>query len=235
MKISIAVPQSAISNIKTKAMRIAVVIPSRGRPNQLGRAIDSIGDAAQVYVGLERGDPQPHPVAPVLLFPDDTPTTFKWNALADYAVSHGADIVILGADDILFETRGWDEMLRERFVRFSDRILAVGFNDGRSHGAVPHYAVSKEWIAALGYFCPPIFHHWCVDTWTESVGHRIGRFQYAHDIMVRHDTVKLTGVIDETHARIRRGVWHERDKSLFGMSEHYREADAAILRRLTRA
>lgn len=215
-------------------MRIAVCIPSYGRPDKCRVAVESaLLGGAVVCLGLDAADPaKPKYRQPYHVFPADAPTTWKWNKLAEDALGLGADIIVLGSDDIVFETPQWANMLRQRVRQFPDRILAVGFNDGRAKGSVPHYAVTREWIDGIGYFCPPIFHHWCVDIWTQSIGARIGRYQYAEDIVVRHDTVKITGKVDRTHSRIREGVWHPRDMSLYSMSEHYRAADAEKLRKL---
>lgn len=156
----------------------------------------------------------------------DVATAWRWN---DTAKRTDADIYILGSDDIEFATPGWDDRLRNLFAKYPDGILCVGFNDGREEGATPHYAVSKQWLEVLGYFANPIFFHWYVDTWTVDVAKRINRYVYASDILLKHNTCKLDGKFDETHKRIRRDGWNDRDRSVWESTERYREADATAL------
>ena len=219
-------------------MTIACIIPTRGRPKGLVRTVDSIRGQAVAYIGLDRTDPHFPAYATNLgktfVFGDD-PTTLKWNIMAAQAIEDGHDTLVLASDDVVFETPGWGTKLEALMTRHLDGIFCVGFNDGCEIGATPHYAVRREWVRALGHFCPPIFHHWGVDSWTTDVARVIGRYHYAVDIMARHLTVKLSGRFDETHDRIRVDkCWWGRDMNMLTTLGRYREADATALRSVMR-
>lgn len=216
-------------------MKIAVCVPTRGRPEGLKALMSSLNDAA-AYVGFDKTDPdigkyeKPEVDGQhiAMLFGDD-PTSWKWNLLARKAIEDGAEILILGADDIVFETPNWEELVREEFRKWPDRIGCVGFADGRSPDGIPHFALHKNWVMALNYFLPPFFYHWGVDTWTVDIARAVGRMNHATNIMCRHKTVKLTGQFDETHVRIRRGPLWARDQFLMKF-DRYKQADIAAIR-----
>jgi hypothetical protein len=116
-----------------------------------------------------------------------------WNLLAKH---YPAPLMMLAADDMIFETPGWDEMFLEAYEK--QNLCCIVTQDGRGEKSWPHYTVSEEWVEALGYFAPPWFLHWCVDTWTTDLARKAGLLVHLSNVMVRHEKAR-----DATFQRIR--------------------------------
>ena len=125
-------------------------------------------------------------------------TCLSWNLMSEKA-SH--DIVMLMGDDVQVRTRNWDQLIVDEFNKYEDKILMVIPNDGRSNKlartrhlkqeryfiskqpiliedepfGAPHFALHKNWINTVGYLAPPLFWHWYVDTWTQTVARKLNR------------------------------------------------------------
>ncbi len=118
-------------------VRISVLIPTRKRPQLLERMLESLVPTAE----------HPEALEVVVCIDDDDDETLaldldrwsvkrivgprqsmgKLNAIC-YARSTG-DIVILGNDDIVVRTQGWDERIREAARRFPDSVYLLYPND----------------------------------------------------------------------------------------------------------
>jgi hypothetical protein len=125
--------------------------------------------------------------------------------MADKA-SH--DIVMLMGDDVQVQTKGWDQLIADEFLRYEDRILMVVPSDGRDKGTkehgdetmlwpddplpAAHFAVHKNWTNTLGYLAPPFFWHWHVDTYTQKVARKLNRCLYLPTV-----TFKAKKIIDD--------------------------------------
>ena len=194
-------------------MIINLLCPTRGRPDKFKRMVDSayatalnsddvnvtgytyeddISDYGEtdefIYSGAESSGRGAGPY---------------WNILASHCFYKNMDteLFMLIGDDCVFETQGWDDMLRAEANKYPDGIFAIAPNDKRSGGA-PHFVVSNKWIETLGYFVHPAFQHFCVDTWTEYLARAVGRFIYMPDVIVSHQKAAEQHY-DETADRIR--------------------------------
>lgn len=191
--------------------KIAILCPTRGRPEQFRRMVDSVNRTAKnavVFSGSNGNDDyvQHH-------FPIDYPTCMMWNELCAIALlNKDTKLFMLGADDTIFSTPCWDEALIDHYSNLENKIHVYAFQDSRDPDGTPHPVVTREWIDALGYFMPPIFLHWYVDTWTVELAKRCGVFTHMKDYLLVHDKPSDKGMADETHSRIRKMGWHERDK-----------------------
>jgi hypothetical protein len=100
-----------------------------------------------------------------------------WNQLARRA---SGDILMLAADDIVFITPGWSEMIEEAFADCPDKILCVHGDDlgpnGKTFATLP--LVSRRWVETVGYFTPPGFSGDFSDTWLNDVADMIGRKKF---------------------------------------------------------
>lgn len=133
-------------------------------------------------------------------------TCYSWNQCATKAKN---DYVMLMGDDVIFETPEWDRLIVDQYEKYDDKILMVIPNDGRKNGTAksqpkknyinsnepvligdesfgaPHFVLHKNWINTLGYFAPPIFWHWYVDTWTQKVSRKVNRCLYMPNVVCR--------------------------------------------------
>ena len=100
-----------------------------------------------------------------------------WNALVPYA---NGDIFMLCADDVIFRTPGWAQVVEDAYAACPDKILCTHGDDlhpnGKTFATLPF--VSRKWTQTLGYFTPDGFTcDWC-DTWIQDIADMIGRKQF---------------------------------------------------------
>lgn len=205
---------------------IAILVPSRGRPEQLKRMIDSAvatsstdihfliaynDDEAESYTQCQR-ERGGRVVVSFYPMPDNLPTAHKWNLLADKAMTASFKLFMLGADDMIFATPCWDEALINHYNSLDKKQHVYHLQDSRDKDGTPHPIMTREWIEMLGYFVPPIFLHWYIDSWTVQLAEQNWCFTHLRDYELIHDKPSDKGNPDETHSRIRNWGWNERDK-----------------------
>lgn len=194
---------------------IAILTPTRGRPEQYRRMVDSAFGTSEkniyVYSGSNGGDNYAD-----TQFPVDIPTCYMWNDLAKQALENESNrFFMLGADDMLFATPGWDRALQDHYDALENKIHVYHLQDSRDLNGTPHPIVTREYIKAMGYFLPPIFLHWYVDTWTVALAKEVGCFTHMKDYILIHDKASDKGKADETHNHIRQMGWTMRDRDLW--------------------
>lgn len=168
-------------------MKISLLIASRGRPVELLRTlretdkrIANIEDTT-ISVALDDDDD---------LLPEklESHSHLKWDVAAREdslgakynraARNAPADIYILGADDNIFLTPGWDDLVREKMAEFTDGLGFVYF--GRLDGALPtQMAAPHRLIEEQGFLFPEHFPVWFHDTWIDEIAHACGRILWA--------------------------------------------------------
>lgn len=227
-------------------MIIDILCPTRGRPNLARRMYDSACDTAKYpdylrfWFYLSDNDPVYENANGLPFLGDlkskvssftgkDAPTSLMWNYLAKEAYKANGDLFLLMGDDVIFETEGWDEIYRNSVRSIHDGIFVIAPNDGRGSG-VPHPCVSRRWIETLKYFVNPVFLHWGVDSYTEKLAHKVGRFISLPNVSIKHAKVGEAIPSDDTHKRIRSGVWHERDMEVIKLMDRYIDTDVQLLR-----
>ncbi len=65
----------------------------------------------------------------------------------------------------------------------------------------PHFAVHRNWMKALGYFVPPFFWHWYVDTYNQTVAKKLGRCFYLTKTLIQ-----AKKVFDDTAILVRKNL-----------------------------
>lgn len=214
--------------------KIALLCPTRGRPQQIYRMIRSVERTTttpvMVSLYLSNDDPAlPEYDKLNLTLDDDTiamvgpsaTTVHAWNKLAVDPLLKDVKLFMLGADDIVFETPGWDAALIKHYEGLENKIHVYHLQDSRDADGTPHPIVTREWINALGYAFPPIFLHWYVDTWTVGIASSVDAFTHLKGFSLVHDKLSDRGTPDETHNRIRRAGWHSRDKHVNDTCGHF--------------
>ena len=123
-------------------MSISLLLPSRKRPVQIRRMIESARDTATFPDRVEvvaRFDEDDHGSAEearkcgavVIIGPRHREITRMWNECFD--VCHGS-IVQQSNDDQVIVGKGWDVMVQNAFDEVPDKILLVHGNDTLGHG-----------------------------------------------------------------------------------------------------
>lgn len=213
---------------------IALLCPTRARPEKCKRMIESVRATTTtpivIYLAISAQDKPDYAVMPndprvsvVQLTMPDYPTCHKWNKLASIAMTQtDASLFMLAADDMIFTTPCWDEALLKEYNKTPH---VYHLRDSRDENGTPHPIVTREYIDAMGYFLPPIFLHWFVDSWTVAIAKANDCFTHLKDYMLVHDKPSDRGQGDETHTRIRIMGWNERDTWVSVNCQHFLELE----------
>jgi len=233
-------------------MKLAILTPTRGRPHRMKTFNDSVRSLANnndnviIYYYIDNDDPklEEYKTIDILhrdksVFHVDIPQSISisWNIIAKQAIDDGADVLIMGNDDLVYETQNWDSLLEVELQKFPDNIYCMWMNDRLAQGkwcAFP--IVSKEWFNCLGYFTPGIFKFGYNDTWVWDIGKKLNRCHYIPHIIARHDHIsKNPKLMDDTYQRVRTGkqgnLFHK-DGRIFTATEDDRIKEAQLLREL---
>lgn len=228
---------------------IAILTPTRARPGRLDTFVNSVYATASnpervwMYNYIDEDDPRTKAYEDYARRQHDNSTnllgesqsvSISWNVIAQFATSHlerPADILIMGNDDLVYKTDGWDNIIEEETKKFPDDIYCMYMEDlinGEEHCAFP--IVSKKWYTTLGYFTPGVFNFGYNDTWVFDIAKKIGRTHFIPNAVNEHMhfTAGKSGM-DDTYNRNRtqeRGNLYEKDKVIFEDTEKDRQADA---------
>lgn len=210
---------------------ISILTPSRSRPQlaqrMMNSALATAGTPIEIHFWLNNDDPD-LPQYQSFLTPDqytvgaNQSTSYSWNLMAAKAKN---DILFLVGDDAQFVTENWVDIVIKAFSMYSDRIACVYPRvPTLSRKKNPHFCLHRNWVNALGFFLPPHFYHWYVDTYIREVAQRIGRFHCLENFEMPIEHVR-----DQVHDAYHRSWQRERDDWLWTRTERYRESDAATL------
>jgi hypothetical protein len=223
---------------------ISLLVPTRGRPDQLREMWHSAIDTAVDPDGLElvaRVDSDDrsydelrnHGSRGQVRWLDGPRVVLSemWNEA--YQHSHG-EIVMHCADDIRFRTPAWDLHVNTAFDRQPDKVLFVYGRDGvHDQNLGTHGFLHRTWPETVGYFVPPYFSSDYNDLWLHQVAMRIGRLHYVPEIYTEHLHPAVNkGQLDQTHReRLERGRRDNVDQ-LYADYAPQRELDTEKLRKV---
>jgi len=228
---------------------IAILTPTRARPGRLDTFVNSVYETSAnpervfCYNYIDEDDPRSKAYDDYAEMQHDNSTnlvgesqsvSLSWNILAKFAAEHlerPADILIMGNDDLVYRTQGWDTIVEEESNKFSDEIYCMWMEDlinGEKHCAFP--IVSKKWYTTVGYFTPGVFNFGYNDTWVFDVAKRVGRTHFIPNAVNEHMHFTAgKSSMDDTYERNRtqqRGNLYEKDKVIFEETASKRQEDA---------
>lgn len=186
-------------------MKITLLSPVRQRPEGIKAFWNSIvastmvPEKLSVIFGVDDDDhvafttarelPQDRCRCLVVQFDNRTAgpgTTRRWNILMQHA-PQDTDIFGPGSNDSVFQTLSWDNMVRDAFKQWPDRIGLVHGNDcNNGEKLATHFFLSKQWCETLGYYVPENYHHYYVDNFVQEVATRLGRLRYIPNMITEH-------------------------------------------------
>lgn len=167
---------------ENKPELISILCPTRGRPVEFKRMVDSARGLATHARRIE-----------IVAYHDEDDTSGyyglnkiqwikgprivlseMWNEC--YRASRG-EILMHCGDDIVFRTAGWDVIVREAFRDSPDKILLVHGDDMSPNTDVlaTHGFLHRRWVETVGYFVPPYFSSDWNDVWLTEVADHVGR------------------------------------------------------------
>lgn len=173
-----------------------MLCPSRARPDDLRRLCTSINttaknkDKVEILAYLDQDDLDTNEEE----FKDiDNLRFFRgprvWMSHAQnflYCQSKG-EIIMACADDFVFRTHSWDEIIWQEFAKYEDRIILIFGNDLGIHaGKLPtHFFLHRN--------IPEILGTWVMqgraslwDLWAFDVFSQIKRVLYLRDVEIEH-------------------------------------------------
>jgi len=170
-------------------MMITVIIPTRGRPGRVAATVNSLYATCAAPESINvivRQDEDDHLIAN---FPSCVNVKIG-PRIKDLSQAYNEccpdeGLVMLGADDILFETSNWDKIVRQAYS--GKWQSGVVFGDDCSPGANvfgTHPVISQDLIKKVGFLAPDgICRH--IDSFWRWVGKSTGRYQRI-GFMTRH-------------------------------------------------
>lgn len=227
-------------------MRIAILIPTRARVTRFKKVYKSILDTANdpsniiTYAGTDSDDPHLQEYVETFrgiknienpIFSERRSVPEIMDIMSRLAINHGADLIIIASDDVVFQTLDWDIKLQQYYSKYKDRLLIGYFNNGRDRQMCEHFVASKEWIRTLGYYVPIEFNHFYVDTYISDIALRVGRLIWMRDIVLKHEHFKYQlAPYDATYARTRTNNFSRRDEAIYNLMENRRVIEAQKIR-----
>ena len=179
-------------------MNFSLLIASKGRAHNLKNLVNNIFDTAtrpeevEILFLVEERDPESYAVLSAIDHPriivkvinsEEMNSNFS-NVLLPLA---RRSIFMVAADDLKFNTIGWDQVVEDKINSYSDGIVLITPNDGVRKGEIAtHFFVTKRWVDAMGYITPPHFTAEYADTWMTHVAQRLDRFVYLPLLNIEH-------------------------------------------------
>ena len=216
---------------------ISLLTPTRGRPSNMLRLCKSVEEMAHdpnnieivFYIDIDdnKSEEQFHEICDRGFAVNVYACIGKriilsetWNKCLE--ISEGP-YYMLCADDIIFRTQNWDNMVLDKFAEYPDKIVLVYGKDGFDAHVPPlatHPFLHKNWIDIIGYFCPPYFVSDYNDRWLTTVADTIKRRELLPNLLTEHmhpnimdKNGKPKAIADATHVeRMERGRKENVDK-----------------------
>ena len=219
---------------------ISLLCPTRNRPKNMMRLIDSIKWTAVLAVELVcyvdndddsydwKGVHNQHLDLQKIIKGPRITMSDMWNRCAKHSTGN---ILMMMGDDCVFKTSGWDVLIESAYADCPDKILMVHGADGKNtdnFGCFP--TIHRKWMETVGYFVPPVFTGDYADTWLNDVANLIGRRKYLPYMTEHLHPVWGKAKVDSTYQEK-----FDRDKTLnpselYSSLEVGRKRDADLLR-----
>ena len=173
--------------------KLAIAVPSRGRPHNLKRLSEALQRTCTgeytLFARIDTDDPEFNNylnVDATIVTGERIFFTHSVNELAQIALEQGFTHLAILGDDVLPKTASWDEKM---IAALGDELGVVYGSDGLEHlhGAdLPtHVVVPIEMYEKLGWIGLPTSRHlFCDNTWRE-LG-KLTNFIYLKDVRLTH-------------------------------------------------
>jgi len=178
--------------------KIAIVLPTRNRPDLLDRFISSVyntvsnEEVIKFYLYVDEDDCLTPTIIPTLnerykdkIFVYTGPRIILSATVNMLIPFIKEDIIFCGGDDLIFRTDNWDQMVISKFDESEDKIVLAYGDDLNQKELATHPILHRRWIEALGYITPPYFSSDYSDTWLTELADKLGR-KYKLDFVNEH-------------------------------------------------
>lgn len=180
-------------------MTLAILLPTRGRPENLVRFITAVENTAKdyhIYLRLDVDDPAAAEYDEIGGMDHQRISAYhgdrigfgaSLNELAFYAERDGCSHLAMMGDDVVPVTPGWDVALVEAL---GDRLGVAYGDDGLREKHSPdlptHYVTQTEVYRRLGYLAPPTIRHLFLDNVARDVGRYLDHFVFVPVKITHH-------------------------------------------------
>lgn len=190
---------------------ISILLPSRNRPRNISRFIDS-------FYQNSRGE-----IEFLFYIDDDDDVSIKeleyqkeeykdlvnirWLVGKRQAISNtynelyklidNPDIILITGDDVTADTSGWDLLVNEAFSKYKDRLVLVGGSDLFNESLFTTFCLSNEWINTIGFVMPEGYWDYG-DTYQYDLAARIARIEKINAIFQHFHPSAKKAEIDST-------------------------------------
>lgn len=205
------------------AMKMCVVVPSRGRPEnaeRLAQAFKDTNTEADLYVIIDNDDPKWDEYAKSQNYkklPADNKTGGCAKSLNTGAV-HLLDITkyplydyfVFMGDDHLPRTQGWDKA----FIQALGQNTGIVYGDDLLQGSnLPTaFGMSRDLVNELQGMTFPGCIHLFFDNFVKQLGLDLEYLKYLPDVIIEHlHPVAGKAEMDEGYARVNQPKWYEQD------------------------
>jgi len=204
--------------------KLAVAVPSRGRPHNLKRLAEALENTCtgdyKVFARVDMDDPELNGYLKIknaeIIVGDRLFFTKSLDELAQLALERGFTHIAILGDDVLPETVGWDEKM---INALSGRLGVVYGSDGLEHlhgqDLPTHVVVPIEMYKKLGWIgLPGSRHLFCDNAWRE-LG-KLTQFIYLKDVKLTHlHRWNKKAPNDKTYEEANDKIKRELDKKAF--------------------
>lgn len=195
-----------------------VIVPTRGRPENIVRLDNAISDTLtdiDVCYCVDDDDPNLAGYVKTGIPLLCGPRKRLVGTLNEVALKFAWEYDIIGflGDDVLPKTERWDDIIRHNFV---ENMVAYG-NDGHQGEGLPTGVfLDARIIRILGYMVPPTFIHLFADNYWKALGEALGTLTYLPDLDMEHlHPYAGKAEHDQTYAEANAGPVWENDERAF--------------------
>ena len=221
------------------AMKMCVVVPSRGRPENAARLAQAFVDTqteADLYFIIDNDDPKWNEYAKnenIKCLPADNKTggcaaSLNTGAvyLLDFTKFPLYDYFVFMGDDHLPRTQNWDQAF----------IQALSINTGIVYGndllqgenLPTAFGMSRDLVLELQGMTFPGCIHLFFDNFVKQLGIDLNYLKYLPDVIIEHlHPVAGKAEMDEGYARVNQPKWYEED--LLTLQKYLRSQEYADL------
>lgn len=212
-------------------IKLAVTVPTRGRPHNLERLSKALKENCtteyKLFARIDDDDKTKYPeldnttyiVGPRIFF------SASLNELAEIAMNEGFTHIAILGDDVLPETKGWDSLM----INAIPGLGVVYGSDGLEHLHGPdlptHVIVPIEMYKRLGWIGLPTTRHlFCDNVWRE-LG-KLTNFIYLPEVKLTHlHRWNKAAPDDKTYKEANDKIKREKDRLAF---EQWRDGEGLI-------
>ena len=220
---------------------ISILCPTRSRPENVKRMVDSIlsnADSPELCEFLFYVDnddftfpPEIERLKTVKVFRG--PSMWISNLHNHLYINSRGEFLFSAGDDMIFRTSGWDTIVREKFRQIPDKIGLVFGDDLGTHAGkiATHGFFHRKWVDSLGTWVQPGRGSlW--DLWSTETARKLDRLFFDKALVIEHRHYRQSSVgadFDSTYHRIRTSNSSFRPEISYKKLKRERRIDRLIL------